>query len=141
MYTSDRTTAAGSDGSRHSGSTTMTDNGIQVVMKEVEAWLQTQIGKVLYIRKSEQRDMDRIELKLQRVELRRRGETADAYEGETSLILHGAGWTEAEEGVGTAKRILPEASFEIPLVGRCTAVENENGLELATERACYWIER
>ncbi|MCD1261290.1 hypothetical protein B5M42_021045 [Paenibacillus athensensis] len=134
-------TTSGMEHVSPSGFTVMNDPGSRTVIQEVEAWLQGQVGRVLYIRKGEQRDMDRIGIRLQRVELRHREEPVDAYESAHELILHGQGWTETQGEAGPVKSPLPEEVFEIPLLGRCTAVETETGLELATGRACYWIER
>lgn len=101
-------------------------------------------GEVIWITKRELPsggtvpfDADKVRLYLDDVTVRDSGyEDRDDYVARQELILHGTGEIASKSG----NNPLPQAAYEIPLVGQVKAREKQGGLIIETERAIYNIE-
>ncbi|MDG0793717.1 hypothetical protein OMP38_24970 [Cohnella ginsengisoli] len=103
---------------------------------DVTQWLESQTDKELVVIKHEDRDLDEVRIRLERVERRgERSEALDDYTNGASLMLMGSG-TVVTEG---REEPLPSDAFEIPLEGLSLTETAEGAALLVTERARYSI--
>jgi hypothetical protein len=109
---------------------------MEMSTQEICSWFEANIEKSIWIEKEEQTDLDRIELAVQEVGFLDHSETEDPYLPSQAIVLRGVGTIQNQEG---EKQRLPQDYYEIPLDGSVKGVENNNGLEIQTERAHYSI--
>jgi len=105
--------------------------------------LEKHCGEVLWITKKEKSvgrvssvDVDEVQLSLEGVSVRDSGYTdEDDYVAPREVILQGRGEITSKKG----KFPLPQGAYEIPVLGKVTAIEESGELKIATERALYTI--
>lgn len=98
-------------------------------------WLQEQTNGALLIRKREDRDLDRVRIRLDEVGYRSYDLSIDGYTDGPALVLHGSGTIATDK----AEAPLPQDSYVIPLAGFEVARTRGGGIELRTDRATYSI--
>lgn len=105
-------------------------------IKEVTHWLETKSNHTLHISKQEEKDLDRIELQLERIEHQEHQvQSIDGYGDHDTLMLHGSGIviTDGHEAP------LPNNTYLIGLDGFKSADIQDQQLVLSTERGTYSI--
>ena len=99
-------------------------------------WLQEQTNRVLQIRKREDRDLDRVRIRLEEVGYRPVDRSIDSYRDGPALVLHGSGTILTDTA---AEAPLPQDRYLIPLAG-CEVVRADGGgIDVRTDRATYSI--
>ncbi|UJF32713.1 hypothetical protein [Paenibacillus hexagrammi] len=104
--------------------------------QDICTWLDANRDKQLTIEKTEQRDVDHIEMQIDDIGLLDYAETADEYLYPMAIILKGAGSIATQDG---RTEQLPEESYEIPLSKDFQCEQTENGVAIRTDRAQYTI--
>lgn len=99
-------------------------------------WLQEQTNRVLLIRKREDRDLDRVRMRLEEVGYRPNGRSLDGYAEGPALVLHGSGSIMTD---AAADAPLPRDSYVIPLAGFEVFRADGGGIDVRTDRATYNI--
>jgi len=99
-------------------------------------WLQEQTNGVLLIRKREDRDLDRVRMRLDEVGYRPDARSLDGYTEGPALVLHGGGTIKTDTA---AEAPLPRDHYVIPLAGFEVVRANGGGIEVRTARAAYSI--
>ncbi|WP_134702241.1 hypothetical protein [Ammoniphilus sp. YIM 78166] len=110
---------------------------------EVKEWLETHKGSTLTIHKgelsigkNEVADMDKVDIRLDKVTLNTHEQAdPDGYLAQQEFILHGQGKIQSANG----EEELPQNVYEIPLYGKVSTRKEENGFTIETERAFYSI--
>lgn len=123
------------------------DRMVQSIYQLTE-WLDRQKGHDLYITKKEKAtgkqeiiDMDEVHIHLSNYSVRDlKTESIDGYLAQQELLLHGDGEIMGSENTQEFTP-LPQDVFEIPIIGKFHAEENENGFTIDTEKAIYNIKK
>jgi hypothetical protein len=113
-------------------------------VNELTKWLETHKGNTLTIHKgelsigkNEVMDMDRVDIRVDKVTVNTIEQTdPDGYLAKQEVILHGQGKIRSAYG----EEELPQNVYEIPLYGKVSTYKVENGLTIETERAVYSIQ-
>lgn len=108
----------------------------ELTIQQVCGWFEANKEKNIMIKKEEQNDIDQIEIELQDVGLLSYSDTLDAYLSPQAIVLRGNGCIVTFDD---EKQSLPEDSYEIPFMGNFHGIQNEQGMEIQTEVASYFI--
>jgi hypothetical protein len=109
---------------------------MEETIRRVTEWLKRHENRPITIRKQEDGDEDRVELRFQSAEVQeRRTMTGDDYIDGKTILLHGQGSIQTD----TEKADLPDDVYEIPLEPELDSTESGDRLQVQTGRGNYTL--